>query len=520
MKRYLWFLLSLTLLRSLMADAAPSPPDLERLIIKPHAGAQTHAFTRSEFELLFGGVAGPGKTWYLVVDALGLQFTRTPLGHAAIAEPTYRAVLFRRTTTEFTKLIDESKKYYEFFGGTFIWGRRGDPGPSWTFPSGARIFVCHLQKEDTKESHQGQEYQFVGFDELTQFTLTQYLYLFSRCRSTVSNLFPRVRSTTNPTGTGLWWVRARFIKNQKPYVTKHFLAAEDPNENPQGVMVAPHTKDAISRVFIPGILAENTTLAKNDPEYASRIKQLGKVYERALLQGDWFAFGGEFFSIYDPARMLIAPFRIPMEWRLIGSLDPGWGHPCSFALHAMDPERNKYRIATYYFRQKGPQQHASDILKFIKTCSWTNGRSPEMIVAGADAWTHKDRWAIQSSEVTFADCFAAVGLTLQPAKTERHQGWWALKDMMQQKKWYVFDIANQAFIDELTAAPADPRDPDDLKGKGNDPEVFDHALDDERYAVMALHRPSVRKPSGEGSWFDELVKQSGSTKGPWRPGMR
>lgn len=484
-----------------------------RVEVKPFPGGQTDFLSRPEFEVLFGGAAGPGKSWALVIDALGLQFKETPLQKAAIDVPSYRAVLFRRKTTEFTKLIDEARKYYPAFGARFIWGRRGDPGPSFTFPSGARIFICHLQREDNKEDHQGQQYQYVGFDELTQFTLTQYLYLFSRCRTDEPGLFPRVRSTTNPTGAGLAWVRPRFIKNLKAWEVGHFLSDKDPIRNPYGVKVKPGTPDALSRVFIPGELEQNLIL-REDPEYRGRIKAMGSVYEKALLQGDWWAFAGEFFKQYQP-KMLVQPFRIPKEWRLIGSLDPGTGGVCSFALHAMDMEGNKYRVATYYVRERGMYEHAASVKKFIQDCKWTNGRMPSDIISGRDAWTKRDRFAVVTSNLTFSDAFASEGLTLTPAVTDRIPGWWAVKDLMERGKWYVFDLTNEPFMDELTAAEADERDTEDIKGKGNDPAVMDHALDEERYAVMALYKPAERKV--RKGLLEQMVMGASSAKA-WKPG--
>jgi hypothetical protein len=486
--------------------------------IAPQPGGQTNYFTRTEYEVLFGGSAGPGKSWALVVDALGLQFKQTPLGCAAIDVPSYRGVMFRRKTTEFTKLIDETRKYYPHLGGVFLLGRRGDPGPSWNFPSGARIFICHMEREGNKHDHDGQEYQFVGFDELTQFTLTQYLHLLSRTRTTVKDLWVRVRSTTNPMGAGLSWVRSRFIKDLNPKQTYYFTAADDPVRNPQGVMAKRGEKNALSRAFVPGYLHENLILMENDPTYAQKIMQMGKAYRRALLENDWYAFSGTFFKDFVPGKMVIDPFEIPKSWYLWGSLDPGYSSPCSFGLHAKSPEGNKYRIATYYERERNPEQNALGIKEFIKNCKETRGRMPEMIVSGLDAWAKNDKYAIIANEVVFADVFLRHGLVLQKAATARVQGWWLVKQLQAQKKWFVFDLMNEPLVDEMTAAEADERQVEDIKGRGNDPEVIDHAIDEERYACMAAFTPAAAAPKGD-KWMADLMKQSqeGTT---WKPGMR
>ena len=281
--------------------------------VKPQDGPQTAAMKCDADELLFGGGVFGGKTWWLLEDAIGIQYENTPLACRAIDVPQYRAVLFRRKTTEFTKLIDESRKreHYPSFGGRFIYGRRGDPGPSWTFPSGARIFICHMESEDNKFDHDSQEYQFIGYDQLEQFTLTQYLHLISRGRSMVSHLTVRYRGTANPIGSGLVWVRGRFVKNTKPYEVRYMLPSDDPQRNPAGIDITEKVSagkatpsemlDMLSRVYIPARYSDNVIGLERDPGYPGRVKAMGKKYELALLENDWDAFSGDFFDMFNPA---------------------------------------------------------------------------------------------------------------------------------------------------------------------------------------------------------------------------
>ena len=485
--------------------------------VGPHPGGQTIFLHRPEFEVFFGGTAGPGKTWSLVYDALGLQYKYAPLGMFAIEEPKYRAVLFRRQTTELGKVIDEGKEMYcKQFGARFVYGRRGDPGPSFNFPSGARIFVSHMQHEKDKESHWGQEYQYVGFDELPQFTITQYLYLFARTRSTVEGLPPRIRSTGNPAGAGVIWVRRRFRPDERPYMPGHFLPSDDPSKDPYGKEVPAGTKFSKSRIFIPGYIHENPTL--QDPEgYISQIHQLGRTWVRALLEHDWNAFSGEFFPQYDQSRMLIPPFAIPKQWPLYASLDSG-AH-CSFSLRAVDLDGTMYRVATYYETDRGPHDHADGAYEFVRECKWTGGRMPARIIAGRDAWAKRDRYAVISTDITWADIFGKRfnGVPLVQATMDRVLGWQTWKDMMERDKWRVFDILNQPLIDQMLGAPRDERQPEDIQGRGNSPEVVDHCLDDERYGVMAAAKPA-KAPAESKSWVNQFQKKSKKGRG-WKPGM-
>ena len=437
----------------------PEPRKVQIIVRKaqPQPGGQADCMARPEFEVLMGGAAGGGKSYVLMLDALGLQFgidnNGKPMheyGMAAIQNPEYRAVIFRRKTPHLQKLIDLGKELYTPYGAQFVLQRKGEPGCSFTFPSGAKIFLCHMENENDKENYQGLEFQFIGFDELTQFTLTQYLYLFSRCRGIVlnengMNLPSRIRSTTNPTGIGLVWVRKRFIRNgswnMEPGKTHYFIAdptVDDVEDNPTGVLVTPRHPEFInskSRTFIPGFLHENKILMEMDPAYAANIMQMGKKMERALLKGDWDAFGGDFFDEFDRSTMVIKPFDIPKSWQLIGCNDPGWSSANAFQLIARDPDNNIYTLFTYYVKGRDPEQHAKNIYKILKAFPYTKGRMPDFIVSGRDAFAKKDKFAVRRTDKTYADIFQENGLFLQEAVTDRVLGWWAMKQYQHNKNY-------------------------------------------------------------------------------------
>jgi len=140
-----------------------------------------------------------------------------------------------------------------------------------TFPSGARLYFGYLARDKDLENYQGSEYQFVGFDELTQFTAAQYSYLFSRLRRLVDFPVPlRVRGATNPGSIGHQWVKDRFISPR---------SAERP--------------------FISSRLFDNPGL-----DIEAYRKSLGrmhdKVTQKQLEEGDWdIEAGGNYFKRSD-----------------------------------------------------------------------------------------------------------------------------------------------------------------------------------------------------------------------------
>src|SRR3990172_1362737 len=538
-------LLVLMLGRSEMQESAllisPKAGDKAAPIIYSQEGPQTDAFACAAMELLYGGGVFGGKTFWGVIDALGLQYEKTPLGKFAIEEPEYRGILLRRETSQLVKFIDESNKTYRYYGGRFVYHRPGEPGMSWTFPRGAKIFFNNLQLENDKYNYDTMEFQFMLWDQLEQFTLTQYLHLFGRLRSTIPNLFVRNRSTCNWIGSGLKWVRGRFPRALKPNEVKWFVPDMDnsPEKNPAGIDVTEkilsgtatekEKRDAVSRMFIPALYTDNKIGLERDPSYPARIRMQGKKHEQALLNGDPEAFSGDFFSNFNPSMrdwnnpqskgQQVEPFKVPERWKLIGSFDPGWTSPCSFGLKALDLTGKHYRVATYYEAGRGMRENVKGIMQMMRSCAWTGGRIPEMVVSGHDAWAKHTKLEIIGEELTYADLFEMEGIILDKAVTDRVNGWGAWDDLMRRDAWFYFSGLNEPIVDEIQAAEHDEKDVNDLKGKGDSPEVADHALDEERYGVMAVYLPQPRKKeTGWAAEHRERAKKGGSCA-KWRLGF-
>jgi phage terminase large subunit-like protein len=152
-----------------------------------------------EAELLYGGAAGGGKSDAMIMAAL--QFVHVP---------DYRALLLRRTFPDLAMpgaIMDRAKQWLMGTDARWVASEK-----SFVFPSGASLTFGYLDSDNDKYRYQGSEFQFVGFDELTQFTEQQYTYLFSRLRRLVAATVPvRMRAATNPGGIGHAWVHRRFI---------------------------------------------------------------------------------------------------------------------------------------------------------------------------------------------------------------------------------------------------------------------------------------------------------------------
>lgn len=346
------------------------------------------------------------------------------------------------------------------------------------FPQGGVIRTGHLKDPSTYTKYVGHEYQKVLIEELTLIPSEDlYLKLLGSCRSTVPELKPQLLATTNPGNAGHRWVKQRWVDVARLKVYK------DPDSGR-------------TRIFIPAKVEDNPTLMEVDPGYVQFLDSLPEQLRKAWRHGDWDSFEGMFFPQFDERQMAIDPFTIPEGWPLVGSLDPGWSSPCAFGLQAKDYEGNVYRLFTYYEKNKNAEAHAQDILERLLNFSYTGGRLPDYIVAGHDAWAHRDRHAILAHELTFADVFRQWQLPLLRANVRpgsRIPGWWAWKGLMTSKKWKYFRDFNDPLIDEMTTIASDENEPEDIVGRGRERHVADHGLDESRYAILAMTTPDEKK---------------------------
>jgi predicted phage terminase large subunit-like protein len=211
--------------------------------------------------------------------------------------PEYSAIIFRRSFTDLAlpgALMDRSQ---EWLGGSKA--RFNSLNHIWTFPSGATLAFGNLEHEQDKFRYQSAEFQYIGFDELTQFLESQYRYLFSRLRRPAESPIPlRMRAASNPGNIGHDWVKQRFMIEGSQY----------------------------GRVFIPAKLEDNPSLDRE--KYVESLTELDPITRMQYLNGEWTArHGGNIFL---------------REWFQIEKEAPATLHPVRFwDMAATEPKRNR-----------------------------------------------------------------------------------------------------------------------------------------------------------------------------------
>ena len=264
---------------------------------KPSPGQQEKFHRSPAFEVLYGGQAGGGKTESLLMEALR---------HADV--PGYTGVLFRRTFRELQQpqgLIERSRMEYPALAGTY-----NETKFAWRFPAGSMVVFSHMEGEADKLKHQSAEYAYIGFDELTTFTEGQYLYLFSRARTTCG-VPSRIRAGTNPGNIGHEWVKRRWgawLDKRHPNPAKDGEIRWYKQEGNAEVECGADDPDGLSRTFIKATVWDNPYIVEKDPAYVRRLKALPLVERLQLLEGDWdvmaaagLVFKRHWFEIVDAA---------------------------------------------------------------------------------------------------------------------------------------------------------------------------------------------------------------------------
>ena len=292
--------------------------------------------SRPEYEVLYGGAAGGGKSDALLVEALRQVHIRN-----------YRGIIFRDTVPQLEAIIDRSRLLYK---AGYPKARYNANEKVWRFPSGAQIFFGYMQRDEDRFNYQGKSYDFIGMDELTHFTYTQYSYIKSRNRPTGPGTRVYMRMTCNPDGKGMGWVKERFVTPAPPLtpIVEH-VKVKDPDGN-----MIEMSRD---RIFVPSTVFDNKVLLENDPDYLATLASLPEAERNALLYGSWDSFTGQVFTEWrnDSEHYVdgfwthvIEPFNIPPDWKIVRGFDFGYAKPFSVGWYAVDHRGKVYRIKEYY----------------------------------------------------------------------------------------------------------------------------------------------------------------------------
>lgn len=265
--------------------------------LQPQPGPQSVFLSTSADIAIYGGAAGGGKTYALLME---------PLRHYDNGK--FGGVIFRKTATQVKNeggIWDESMSLYSMF--------RAEPFEStseWLFQSGMRMKFAGLEYDKDVLNWQGAQVPYFGFDELTHFSEKQFFYMLSRNRST-SGVAGYVRATCNPDPDSWvrkfidWWIgKDGFPIKERSGVIRWFIRQNDQiiwADSPDAIHAVYGYGPEIlpkSVTFIAANIQDNKILMEKDPTYLANLHALSRVDRLRLLGGNWNvrAAAGMFFQ--------------------------------------------------------------------------------------------------------------------------------------------------------------------------------------------------------------------------------
>jgi len=417
----------------------------EDIIFKANEGPQEDFLAAAETDVLYGGAAGGGKSYAMLVD---------PLRYAH--RPAHRGLIIRRSMPELRELIDKSRELYpKAFPGC----RYKEVEKLWNFPSGAKIEFGFLERDADVYRYQGQAYSWIGFDEITHLpTEFAWNYLASRLRTTDSEIIPYMRCTANPGGTGATWVKKRYIDPSPP------------NASFEGA-------DGLTRKFIPARLQDNPFLA-HDGRYEKMLQALPPTQRQQLLDGNWDVAEGAAFTEFLPQLHVITPFEIPLHWERVKGIDYGYASESACVWGAVDPSDGTLIIYRELY-QKGLL--GTELASLITNMELGDPFSVQGVLDTA-CWSRTG-----TTGPTIGETLQRAGHKLRRADKNRIQGKIQIHEYLKvmQSGRPKIQILNTCpnLIRELQSIPLDKRNPEDV-----DTHAPDHAYDALRYLIMSRPR--------------------------------
>ena len=500
-----------------------------KVIWQPTAGSQTLALSCPANLILYHGSRGNGKT-----DLQIMRFRKSVgIGYGRF----WKGIIIDRQYSALDDIITKTKRYFpQFLDGAKFLSSKGEF--KWVWKDGEELLFRAVADEQDYQKLHGQEFCYIGINELSQYADSTVLDLVTSLNRTSfvpqehplpdGTILPEIPltifCTTNPSGRGHLFVKKRFIDaGEAGEIVKREVNIFNPRTQKEEVMVK-------TQCHIFGSYRENTKLS---PEYVADLESIiDPRKRRAWLLGSWdnAVDGGMFEDVWDSDVHVISPFDIPNGWKIDRSFD--WGSSSPFSVNWWAESNGEdimlkngktrstmrgdlFLIGEYYGCEegnvnKGLKMLAHDVATEIVKRELMMGIHDRCKGGAADnsIWNMENGNSIARSmnqPIVIGDK-VYQGVTWErsdKSRGSRVHGWEAVKQFLQNAKTtpdkpyrekaglFVFNT-NKYFIEIFPTTVRDTKNPDDVETHS-----CDHIQDSVRYRVLAT----------------KLGSKSGKTKG-------
>lgn len=440
--------------------------------------------------LLYGGAAGSTKTHGLLVDAS--QEYQNPNLHALILRKTFKEIEL--------DMEPKSHAIYTSMGAKYNTSKR-----RWEWPWGAAVQFGYVDNPGDVYRYYGTEFSYIGFDESTFHTEEVVRHMMFRLRSKDPSLKLRVRLATNPGNVGGEWHKQIFMG---PHCTHCLITPEsrlpfkiyrDGTWPSDGMSIVGSDGSPMSTCFIPGRLTDHNLLAG----YENRLKGLPERLRRALLEGCWESWEGQYYTCWNPQTHLTSwrstDNQIGLEhvakwwWTYWVGCDYGFGSSRTAAyLMCKSPEGMTYVVDEVLLQHTD----APSVATYLKN-RWADWRDKDGNSREIQAWyLSPDSWASRGLKGDGGNSIAeqmqnASQIPWEQASNDRCGGAMLIYSQLAGNKLLVCTDTCPNLIKTLPSRVHDPNRPEDVLKVAGDP--YDDCYDGFRYADYSFAQ-TPRKP--------------------------
>lgn len=456
--------------------------DEDNIAFKANPGPQTDFLASPEREVLIGGGKGSSKSYGLMIDPLryaGCKYTH--------------AIIIRRTLPDVRDIIFKARTIYpKAYPGV----QYRDNDKMFLFTSGARIEFGYAETESDLVRYQGQNYTYVGIDEIADFPFAEQLLTFMRANiRTVDpiNAPPILRLTANPGAISSAYIKKEFI-DPAPYGQTFWTTSYITNPKTRE-----KKKISISKKYIHSTVFDNPHLLHDDT-YLATLASLPEVKRKQWLEGSWDVTENSAFNEFDKNIHVVAPFEVPRDWKRQKGQDWGFSSPGCVIWGAVSPSGQIIIYREFVFQKKDALTVAQE------GRSLEIGESKSQGILDASAWQQRGTLGESIGEVMqrhWAPWVPSSRARINNTSSRAHRAMLvhqhlAIDPTSGEPRLVIFPTCRK-LIEALGGLPSDKANPECV----DTDHPLDHYFDALSYLLQG--RPLVLR-----AWSDPFMKTGGN----------